>query len=165
MSTYSQINRIDPYAVYIAFSYDKTSIVSWIIRLLTWSRYSHVAIIDPKTTWVVEADHVDGVKYNLLSKFFKTSTPEIRKLACKAPDLAVKFAKSQLGRPYDLGFIFGWLFRRDWQDNTKWACSELVAWAVERAGTFIFSEDRMNRITPEHLYMISQKTEDIEIWD
>lgn len=45
---------------------------------------------------------------------------------------------SQIGKPYDklaiLDFVTGSLSDRNWRDQSAWICSELDAWALERAG-------------------------------
>lgn len=151
--------------VYLAFSYNNFSIISWIVRILTWSNYSHVAIINPKTTWAIEADNREGVRYTLLSKFFSKSKPEIRRIPCSCPEKVVSTVISQVGKKYDWGFIFGWMTRRTWQKQDAWACSELVAWAFEHSGCPIITKSRVSRVTPEHLYMISEYTEAITKWD
>ena len=151
--------------LYLAFSYNNKSIISWLVKVFTWSKYSHVALVDPKTTWAIEADNTHGVQYRLLSSFFKFSPPEIRRIRHKNPEGVIAAAKSQIGKRYDYGFVFGWFFRRKWQDQEKWACSELIAWAAEKAGQPIFVHERMNRIVPEHLFMVSDKTDAIKTWD
>ena len=45
--------------------------------------------------------------------------------------------------------------RRDWRDDSRWYCSELVAWAIEQGGTPLFRGNRFQRVTQEHLYMLA----------
>jgi hypothetical protein len=44
------------------------------------------------------------------------------------------FLYSQLGKPYDSEAIAGLALGRDWRDDSKWFCSELIAAALEVSG-------------------------------
>ena len=150
--------------IYIALSYDNKSPVSHLIRIFTWSKFSHVSLIDPiSKDRVIEASHTNGVALRSLSDFFSTSPPEIRRIEHPNPKAVWDTAYTQLGKEYDMGFIYGLLVRLNWQDPNKWSCSELISWAAETAGRFLFSQDRLPRITPEHLYMISEKVDEIPL--
>lgn len=63
------------------------------------------------------------------------------------------FARRQLGRPYDWAAIAGMVFRKDWRDDGKWFCSELVAAAFEASGHRLLQADHLDRITPRDLLM------------
>jgi uncharacterized protein YycO len=47
---------------------------------------------------------------------------------------ALKWALTQIGKPYDWTAIYGMAFRRDWHEDSKWFCSEFVEGAFDAAG-------------------------------
>lgn len=65
------------------------------------------------------------------------------------------FLRMQVGKPYDLEAIAGFVLDHDWRENDSWFCSELQAAALETAGWFhraIATE--ISRITPRDLLLI-----------
>ena len=145
--------------IYLAFSYNNSSPISRLIRFFTWGEYSHVALVNPETGLALESNHSTGVQLTTLSQFFLRSIPEIRRIPHSSPAEVWSAATSQIGKEYDMAFLWGWILRRNWQDPEKWSCSELIAWAAKEGGKGIISDDRISRVVPEHLYMISEKTE------
>lgn len=74
---------------------------------------------------------------------------------------AFAFAKQQLGKPYDWGGVFGFMApNRNWQQDDKWFCSELVA-ATALAGKTNLLNRNSSRIVPGVLelcpFLIPQK--------
>lgn len=124
------------------------------IRALTWSRFSHVALIDGEE--VIEAVW-PRVRIASLADVIASHSQgyAIADLYCADPAAAIAAARAQIGKPYDLGALAGILFRRDWQAGSRWFCSELVAWAFAQGGSPLFRADALSRITPQHLWMIS----------
>lgn len=125
---------------------------SRLIRLVTWSRWSHVALV--RGDVAIEA---------VWPRVRLTSTKEI--LATHeevsfvplqgAPErltAAWNVALSQVGKSYDLPWLAGFLFRRNWAETDKWACSELVAYSLQAAGAKFFRAGYLNRVTPEDLW-------------
>lgn len=65
------------------------------------------------------------------------------------------FLRSQLGKPYDIAAIMGFLLERDWQNPNAWFCSELVAAALAACGWFPYAlATEFNHITPRDLLLI-----------
>ena len=62
-------------------------------------------------------------------------------------------AYNQIGAPYDLSAIFGFLFRRDWHQPGSWDCAE--AWAAfgDFVGYPFLNTDKLNRVTPSDFAM------------
>ena len=120
------------------------------IRWFTWSRYSHVALVNRKN--VIEATLLHGVKITSLDEFLTKYKKNI--LICDVPKANVKkvwaFAVQQLNKSYDLKAIFGLVLRRKWTDDKKWFCSELVTVALYNGGATIIRKDAY-RVTPEDL--------------
>lgn len=116
-----------------------------------WSAWSHCAIIDGD--YVLEASATHGVHRRLLSDLIADSSKwEIVEIPTPDPDAVLRAAYSQLGKPYDWFGVLGIGFKRKWQSNGAWFCSEFVAGAFNLAGQPLF---RVNawRITPRDLYI------------
>ena len=129
------------------------SLGSALIRVATWSQWSHVAILSTPRA-VIDATLRHGVAERPLSALLDEST-ESRMVALPAPgDAAVTAARSQIGKPYDTTAITGLALRRDWQEADSWFCSELVAWAAQAAGAPLFRAESLYRVTPQHLWML-----------
>jgi uncharacterized protein YycO len=126
---------------------------SFFIRLFTWSTWSHVGIVDGE--YVIEAVW-PKVRRVRIDKFLEgKSNWRIDQFACANKQAIIDAAKSQLGKPYDIGAVIGFLFRSNWQDDDKWFCSEILAWAFDKGGTPLFRPKRLRRVRPEHLWMIA----------
>lgn len=126
---------------------------SWLIRLLTWSRWSHVSIVDGDT--IIQAHALHGVTRTPYAEAIETAKAcELVRFKCNNPAV-IAAAASQIGKKYDWTALWGFLFRRDWQEEDSWFCSELVEWSFLKAGEPHFKPDRLRRITPEHLDMLA----------
>lgn len=66
------------------------------------------------------------------------------------------YALNELGKPYDWKGVLNFItHKRNWQEDDRWFCSELVAYAFKRAGRPIINNDSY-RVTPGDL-LLSQK--------
>lgn len=65
----------------------------------------------------------------------------------------VKWAKTQIGAPYDWPGVIGFGLHRDWQDERDWFCSEYVSWAWMKSGLPLLRADHVWRISPRDLLM------------
>lgn len=124
-----------------------------IIRAVTWSEWSHVALVDGDE--VIEATWPAVCVTPLAEVIAKHSAHIIVDLPCRSSAEIIQAARSQVGKGYDLTALFGLLARRDWQEPDKWFCSELVAWAFSQGGSPLFRPEAMHRITPQHLWMLA----------
>lgn len=104
------------------------SFASEATRILTYSRWSHVAVIDG--TEVVEAVPAGVRRYPLDKAIMESSEYAAVEFPVYDEQKFIELIRSQIGKPYDKTAIMGFLFRRDWQDESKWFCSELPAWAA-----------------------------------
>ncbi|WP_368566281.1 YiiX/YebB-like N1pC/P60 family cysteine hydrolase [Pseudoxanthomonas sp. UTMC 1351] len=143
-----------PPAVELFFT-KRRSLGSKLIRLGTWSPWSHVGFRVGDR--VIESTAGHGVRE---VSWRDAVRPEDRRAAmylrCARPDAVLAAARSQLGKPYDTSAILGFIGRRDWQEPDSWFCSELVAWAFAQAGYALFRPDSVHRVTPGHLWMLAQ---------
>lgn len=127
-----------------------------LIRSITWSKWSHVAILLGDGT-AVEAVYPKVRRVSeqyLKNKYPKYAIVEININGVKDEDL-VTSALKQLGKPYDLKALVGLLIHRDWAAESQWWCSEFVAWLWKDNKHSLFRDDAMNRITPQHLWMLN----------
>lgn len=130
---------------YLLFMRSRT-LLSPIIRAVTWSAWSHMAII-PARGRAFEARMGHGV--------IETTPGEILGRASRFQFGSVtvspgtlSFLLGQVGRPYDyLGVIGVWV-HRDWQRDDAWDCSELPAAACAAGGTML-TRKAFGRVTPQ----------------
>lgn len=127
------------------------SLASLGLRVALWSPWSHCAIVDGNT--IIEASALKGVRERALGAFLAdASEHEFVDVPATDPRAIIAAARSQIGKPYDWWGVFGIGFRRRWQDTDRWFCSELIAWAFERAGEPLFRVQTW-RITPRDVYL------------
>ena len=141
--------------ILIGFSTDKKDWISKIIRKVTWSKFSHVVLINPDRSSYIESTHGVGVRELPISEFFEKNNIEIGMINHPNPEEVWRLAKQEIGKPYDNMYIYGWLFRRNWQDDAKWACCELIPAMTARTGYPIVRCEEFMKVTPQMLYMIS----------
>lgn len=124
-----------------------------LIRAVTWSQWSHVALVDGDE--VIEATWPAVRVAPLAGVIAAHSAHVIVDLPCHSPAEVIKAARSQVGKPYDLTALFGLLMHRDWQEEDRWFCSELVAWAFAQGGSPLFRSEALHRVTPQLLWMLA----------
>lgn len=138
----------------------------WISKVVSWltrGRYSHVMLLNPDTREYIEASGLakpSGVRVHQLEEFFARIDWDFRIIPHPDPERVWRVAKNHVGKSYDWGYLFGWLFRRNWQDPDKWACNELITYACEMAGHPIIDMSDPQWLTPHHLYLISHPMDD-----
>lgn len=119
------------------------------IRFATWSEWSHVdAVLRDKT--LVGSVFDNGVTRYTLAKRIEASTGYGFRAVDGDADKFEEYLLSQIGKPYDVSAIFGLTFRRDWAEDDKWFCSELIAAALTYAGVEVLDKPA-GRVTPQDL--------------
>jgi len=125
---------------------------SVVLRAWMYSRFSHCALYDPNTHTVIEAS-VHGVQERPFDQMVGEATHhEVIRIPCRDPQQVLAVAREQIGKPYDWRGVLGFWFRRNWQDERAFLCSELVAWALQKAGEPAFRREAW-RVSPEQLYL------------
>lgn len=134
----------------------------WISRLMAWftrSRYTHVALLSPGGNYVLEATgaHVPTGVSCQPTWLWQSRHPGFIARVAETPDaqLVWQFASTQTDKPYDWTYLWGWLFRRNWQRTDRWVCHELIAWACQEAGTPLLDMTDAHFLTPDHLYRVT----------
>lgn len=126
------------------------------IRWVTWSDWSHVAILVDENLIIESTLSQGGVRTCSLDEFkSRASEWAIFDIDCKNPDGVVAAAMSQVGKPYDWTGILGIGLHRDWQEDDAWFCSEFTFWCFDVAGDPKIKKDAIRRATPQHCYMIA----------
>lgn len=123
---------------------------SLLLRTFLWSPWSHCALVDEDA--VIEAAAFHGVRERPLRDFMADATKAAMLELPGDAGAVIAAARSQIGKPYDWQGVAGIGFRRRWQDDDAWFCSELVAWAFEAGGHPLFRSQPW-RITPRDLYL------------
>ncbi|WGH49879.1 permuted papain-like amidase [Alishewanella phage vB_AspM_Slickus01] len=125
------------------------------IKVFTWSRFSHVGVLMPCGK-VLESTFSDGVKLTPLAEFkARYNKIEFANIPCESASLAYERGYAQVDKKYDYLAIIGIFIKRSMQDENKWFCSELVAYMIG-----IYRQSRVNRVTPEMIYIISRHIPD-----
>ena len=86
-----------------------------------------------------------------------TATPATTTTTTSASpvDVAIAYARAQIGKPYATTAIIAFLMQRDWQEPDSWFCSELQAAALVDCGWFAHAlATEFNHITPRDLVLI-----------
>lgn len=122
------------------------------IRLFTWSRFSHVGIIDGE--YVIEAVGSKGVIRTPIAYFkARYSYTEEAYFYCDNVEHSLNLARAEIGRGYDWLAIFGHILRRRWDKPNRWVCSELIAYASQRV-----RPSRISSYSPEDVFKNSKST-------
>jgi len=65
-----------------------------------------------------------------------------------------EFLSAQIGKNYDWAGIMGFITSRDWRNDDKWFCSEIVAAGLEESGYFNYLlSNTSNKISPSDLLL------------
>lgn len=127
---------------------------SWIIRKLTFSRWSHVAIVDGD--YVIEAVWPRVRRVPLAHVIETHRDHEFAEIDVELESVAQSFAGSQIGKRYDWRALFGLITpTRDWERSDQWDCAELVAAAINAGARRPIFRDKA-RVTPQMIYLLSK---------
>ena len=150
----------------IGFCYKKRSIFSWLIAWTTASKWSHTFLVlrSIGNDWIfIEANFVDGVKYDLLSKYTKSWKYNVELLDLMGTGASIEHISPYFWTGHGFGQILSDAWARLWnigyssiKNNT--VCSELVVrWArgSKRADKFIGLD--LDYASPEDIYRLLKK--------
>ncbi len=133
------------------------------IEWLTRGRWSHCMLMHPgMNRRYIESSGIaepSGVYVREVDAYIARGDWDFRMIPHPDPVAVWSAAFSQIGKPYDWMYLFGWVFRRNWQHKEKWVCHELIAWAAQETGHPIIDMNDSHWLTPQHLYLISKPLE------
>ncbi len=134
---------------------NSSKILSKLIQIVTWSKWSHVAMLTEDGKNVIEAvGH--GVREIPLKDFVKDKRRyTFQTYNVNSKSTVIEFARSQIGKKYDFSALFGIFFKRDWEKNNRWFCSELVTASLQADKSSPFRNDLDGRITPSDLWKVN----------
>ena len=130
---------------------------SWLVRLLTWSEWSHVVLVHHDGVHAVEAVWPRVRETTVDKVAAHNAVCELVDFPCQFPHVAYKWAQDQVGKWYDLSALFGFIIHRDMAHPGRWFCSELVAEAFHQGWSPLFREALIDRITPQDLWKLPGK--------
>ena len=125
-----------------------------LIRAVTWSSWSHVALVLDNGN-VIEATYPKVREVPLEIILHNHKKWVIVDIPTDDDKLIEEYARSQVGKPYDITALLGILVHRQWTDEDSWFCSELVANSFTKGGFSLFREETIHRITPQNLWMLN----------
>jgi hypothetical protein len=128
-----------------------------LIRFVTWSQFSHVAVMIDDDT-IVHADF-KGVRVEPIKDLQDRSDNwMIVEYECENPQDVISACLTQVGKPYDFTGLVGIIIRDiDIQDDSKWWCSELPMYGSAAAKWPTFNLEFIHRLTPQHWLMLPHK--------
>lgn len=149
-----KINTITPYCKLRIIFTNSFLPLSPIIRFVTWSKFSHMAIVI-NDEWVMHSDF-NGVHIEpLINLKNRSKNWMICEFQCENPQLIIDSCITLLGSKYDYGALVGIAFRRiELQDESKYVCSEFPEAGCFKAGQPFFNTEYSSRITPQHWLML-----------
>lgn len=127
---------------------------SLLLQFFTFSQWSHVGIVYGE--FVVEA-RFPRVRMTTVGDF-QAHYPrwEFAELPCADEAVAEAYARSRVGRLYDIGGLLAFPFQnRDFESSSRDFCSELPIRAAAAGGTRYVREQSLSRVTPGVLYDLS----------
>lgn len=137
------------------FFSDSDQFAAKMIRSVTWSEYSHVGFYDRQNGTVIDSRFKRKGVTEYSFDDLKKEYPIIKLRSFpNVPREALDIARGQIGKPYDWTALAGIQFHRNWQDDKKWFCSELIAWVCQQAGASIIFKESW-RVTPQDVLEVS----------
>lgn len=132
----------------VIFTYHPYSAFSILIRLATFSKFSHAALM-LSDQLIIDSTLSSGVQLSTLEDFCKRyKNTVVVDVPVADETKAINFAINQVGKPYDWSAILGMITQRNWQEDDSWFCSELIE-AIFKAGDTPRFRDDLSRITPQ----------------
>lgn len=131
---------------------EKWNPISAAIRFTTRSWSSHAEFIDTDRQVTLGSRSVGGVKFRPCSRDHYT---RVEQFTAKGILQAYEWARTQIGKPYDFSAIAGIALDRDWRNEDRFFCSELIALAFEKVGSLLSTRPSaaVYRVTPRDLLL------------
>jgi hypothetical protein len=116
---------------------------------------NHCMLVDGDD-YVIHATMLHGVVRQLKADALKGQiVVATRHYQVQDAEAGLKWARGEIGKPYDFQGAFGTSLApdREWQKNDAWYCYELFAAALERAGRVLFRQ--YGHVTDSMLLMVA----------
>lgn len=132
----------------------RPTVSSALLRAFLWSEWSHCAVQIGEEVYEATAKY--GVVCRSLREHLEGTDRrhymDVRLTADQVEVMALLGA-TQLGKGYDWFGALGIAFRRNWEEDDLWFCSEFVAWLFQMSGRPLVNKPGW-RITPPDLAQI-----------
>jgi len=120
-----------------------------LLRLFLFSQYNHIAI---EFSGQVYDATSHGVVKQTREQFFGRYKRVLEiEVTIPKGQKAVTWLEKQLGKRYDYLAVIAFPFRRNWQKENRWFCSELVAEALILGG-YKVRRVPSSRVTPRDVF-------------
>lgn len=132
---------------------EKWNPISAAIRFSTRSWASHAEFVDTDRGITVGARAIGGVK---IRGCWEDHYTRVEQFTAAGIEQAYMWATTQIGKPYDFSAVTGIALDRNWRNDSRWFCSELIAAAFEEVKAPLLSTRPSNalwRVTPRDLLM------------
>jgi len=129
------------------------TIPSATVRFMTWSEFSHVAVLTPSGT-VLEAVFPRVREVPLIQYLAEQGETWAVDRPCADPVAALAWGRSQIGKRYDLLALVGVAVHRDWHRDDRWFCSEFMAAMFEKGGSPLFRAGALDHVFPQHSWLL-----------
>lgn len=141
--------------VYLVFT-KNNKLGSRAIRVVTWSEWSHVEILTDRGTVIGANIPVGVVEVPLEERLSRCTEYAMARVPITPLQRVILFdwLRGQIGRPYDYVGLVSFFAKRDFNDDSSWFCSELVAAAFEHAASPLFRPGSTYRVTPQDIFML-----------
>lgn len=129
------------------------SLVSHLIRRITWHDFSHVAIQIDETVW--ECNHRDGCIRIPLDQWMQEHAAQtVTSIDIWLDDVTevAHRLNSRVGEGYNWTNLLLFPFNIDSDQQHKLICSQYIAWAINYKGKF-FNHHKYHRLAPRHLFI------------
>lgn len=121
--------------------------LSALIRFQTRGKYSHVALVtQTRPLTIIEAWH-SGVREKRLKDIEGVTFFHVHPVN---EELALKFARGQIGKKYDFRGVLCFVTRKSAAENDRWFCSELIHKALGIGGLWLLNVPS-SEVSPHHL--------------
>lgn len=128
------------------------------IRVATWSRWSHVALVCGDGS-VIEAIGFKGVRRipfeEAIHGSFRFSLVEFKNVSEEKNQELIEVLMSQVGKKYDYLGALGIGLHRNWQSEDKWICSELIAWGLQEIGIPLFRKEDVSTVSQQDIWRLA----------
>lgn len=141
-------------------------LVSSLIRFQTRGQFSHAALWDGNSRTVIEAWQGRGVQEVVMQDWRGVSLFDVEGMTTEQWSHALRFARSQLGKPYDYLGVTRFLTRNEPEnpnDISRWFCSSLVFCAIQRGGVNLLERIHHVQVSPQILSLSPLLVETIRI--
>jgi hypothetical protein len=133
----------------IAFYKGSGTIFDKLIRLWTWSKYSHVELV-ADNIWYTSSPRDDGVVKREID--YDPDHWDMFELNIHKNKEIIDFIDAEMGKRYDwLGIFLSQIIKLNIHNPNRWFCSEIVHKAIQ-AGGFRSDLGKSNGYSPGKLY-------------